>query len=150
MRTPLRVVTPALVLLVSLLAAWGIWRSFVPATPAPQRALELPPADTTGFGDDVVDRALALAGADSLQKTRWVDDIPDLELAALSEDRREVFLRIANGRSCTCGCGYTLAACRRWDTSCDVSGPRARALYDSVRAGRIRSAEGFRERPRAS
>ena len=100
-------------------------------------------------GEDVVARALRLAAIDTTKKKEWVDDIPDLELASLPAPARETFLRIANGRRCVCGCGYTLAACRRFDSTCDVSGPRARALFDSVRAGQLSDASGFRERPAA-
>jgi hypothetical protein len=99
-------------------------------------------------GEDVVARALRLAGIDSTKKKEWVDDIPDLELASLSPAARETFLRIANGRRCRCGCGFTLAGCRRFDSECEVSGPRAQALFDSVRTGRVASAEGFPERPK--
>ena len=52
--------------------------------------------------------------------------------------------------SATNGCGYTLAACRAFDSSCDVSAPRVQTLFDSVKAGRIRSAARIRERPSAS
>ena len=61
--------------------------------------------------------------------------------------RRGIFVRFANAERCTCGCGYTLAACRAFDSSCDVSAPRVQSLLDSVRAGRIRSAAGIRKRP---
>jgi len=98
-------------------------------------------------GEDVVARALRLAAIDTTKKKQWVDDIPDLELDTLSPAARNVFLRIANGRRCRCGCGFTLAGCRRFDSECDVSGPRAKALFDSVRAGLVTSAEGFPERP---
>ena len=98
-------------------------------------------------GEDVVARALRLAAIDTTKKKEWVEDIPDLDLASLSPGAREVFLRIANGRRCRCGCGFTLAGCRRFDSECDVSGPRAQALFDSVRTGKVASAEGFPERP---
>jgi|SRR5882672_1332044 len=98
-------------------------------------------------GDDVIARALRLASTDSTHKDQWVDEIPDLDLPALSPAARATFLRIANGRRCTCGCGYTLAGCRRFDAQCEYSGPRARALYDSVRAGAIARADGYPERP---
>ena len=100
-------------------------------------------------GEDAVARALRLAAIDTTRKRVWVDDVPDLDLAALAPAARETFLRIANGRACTCGCGFTLAGCRRFDSECEVSGPRAGALFDSVRAGRIRSAGDFPERPAA-
>ena len=93
------------------------------STGAPERADET-------VGEDLVGRALRLAAIDSTQKSEWVDDIPDLQLSAMSPVARGLFLRIANGRRCTCGCGFTLAGCRRFDSECELSGPRASALYD--------------------
>ena len=110
----------------------------------------LPPRMDADTGEDVIARALRLAAIDTTKKKAWVDDIPDLDLAALTGPERERFLRIANGRRCTCGCGFTLAGCRRFDSECETSGPRARALYDSVRAGQITSAQGFPERPKGA
>ena len=98
-------------------------------------------------GEDVVARALRLAAIDTTKKREWVDDIPDLDLAALTPGEREVFTRIANGRACTCGCGFTLAGCRRFDSECEFSGPRASALYDSVHAGKLPRADGYPARP---
>ncbi len=145
MRSSLRGLVVVLVLLAAVLAAWAMHSSF--DMPVRQSAPEaVAPAPDEG-GEDVVARALRLARIETDEKTRWVDELPDLDLAALTPASREVFLRLANGRSCSCGCGFTLAACRRFDDQCEVSGPRARALYDSVRTGRIRTAEGFRERP---
>jgi len=80
-------------------------------------------------------------------RVRWVDDVKGLEFADLDPRRREVFLRFANARSCTCGCGYTLAGCRAYDPTCEVSLPLAQALLDSVRSGAVSSARGLRERP---
>jgi len=102
-------------------------------------------------GDEVVDQALLqIPGADStFIKTRWMDVVPGPDIADFSDAQREVFLRHANARPCTCGCGYTLAACRSYDPTCPVSGPIVEALADSVRAGHIRSAEGLRTRPEA-
>jgi hypothetical protein len=104
-------------------------------------------AEPDGAGEDVVARALRLAAIDTTKKREWVDEIPDLDLAALTPAEREVFTRIANGRACTCGCGFTLAGCRRFDTECEYSGPRARALFDSVRAGQLARADGYPARP---
>jgi hypothetical protein len=143
MSRPLRIIAFLAVVAAALLASMAIRQSFSPT--AARRDAE-PPAEPAG---DVVARALDIARGDSTHKEQWVDEIPDLELASLSGPARETFLRIANGRRCVCGCGYTLAACRRFDSTCDVSGPRAKALFDSVRAGSIRDAGGFRERPAA-
>jgi hypothetical protein len=119
---------------------------FRPAEPPPPATGAPIPEDT---GDDsVIDQALRSAPVDSTAiKNAWVEEIPGVDLSDLSADRREVFVRLANAQRCTCGCGYTLAACRIYDSSCEVSMPRVVALLDSVRAGSIRSAAGVRERP---
>jgi len=144
MSRPLRILALVLALAAGVVAAVAIRHSFSPpeGRPAPG-----PSGAATEPGDEVVARALEIARGDSLPHDDWVDDIPDLDLAALAETERTAFLRIANGRRCDCGCGYTLAGCRRFDPTCDVSGPRARALYDSVRSGHRFPIEGFPEPP---
>jgi len=150
-RSPLRVLVVFGVLAVIVAAAWALRGSF--SLPVREResaaddAGASPPGMDADTGEDVVARALRLAAIDTTRKKKWVDDIPDLELASLTPEARETFLRIANGRRCDCGCGFTLAGCRRFDSECDKSGPRAQALFDSVRAGRITSADGFPEPP---
>ena len=151
MRSPLRLVVLVGLLAVIAVAAFALRGSFrmpVREHASPDDAGA--PATSEAVidsGEDVVARALRLAAIDTTKKKEWVDDIPDLELASLPAPARETFLRVANGRRCNCGCGFTLAGCRRFDSECEVSGPRARALFDSVRAGQLTSAEGFPERP---
>ncbi len=146
MRNPLRLLAILGVFGAAALAVIAIRGSFQ----QPVRRAEDRPAQVTEPSGDVVARALELAEPDTVRlKTAWVDDIHDLELAALAGPARETFLRIANGRACDCGCGYTLAGCRRYDTTCPASGPRAQALFDSVRTGRITRADGYRRRPPA-
>lgn len=99
------------------------------------------------LAEDSAARALRLAAVDSSQKTTWVDEIPGLDVSMLAPARREILIRHANAQSCTCGCGFTLAACRRYDADCDVSLPRVERLRDSVAAGWITSTAGLRERP---
>lgn len=154
MRHPLRLLALVGVALALVLAAFVMHGSFempvrgaAPVADAVEPAPAGPASTGADSGEDVVARALRLAAIDSTKKTAWVDDIPDLDLGALSAPARATFLRIANGRRCGCGCGFTLAGCRRFDSECEVSGPRALALYDSVRAGRIADAGGFPERP---
>jgi hypothetical protein len=109
-----------------------------------------PPPGDGSTPDAGLDPAGSGAGAapDSAEiKSRWVDEVPGFDLEDLSPARREIFVRFANAQRCTCGCGYTLAACRVYDSTCEVSTPRVQALLDSVRAGRIASASGIRERP---
>ncbi len=106
--------------------------------------------------EDSLARAQRLAGVDSTKKNAWVDEIPSADLSGLDPKRTEVFLRFANARRCTCGCGFTLAACRVYDPSCEVSGPLVAALLDSVSRGLVADTRGLRKRqesapgPRAS
>ncbi len=147
MRNPFRILALGGVCGAVVLAALVMRGSFrLPMRAEAPAAVAVPsPADPPD--EDVVRRALRLAAIDSTRKDVWVDDIPDLDLASLSVPARAIFLRVANGRRCGCGCGFTLAGCRRFDTECEVSGPRAQALFDSVRAGRAFRVEGFPERP---
>jgi hypothetical protein len=147
-RSPLRVLALFGVVAALAVAAFALRGTFrMPVREHESDAGAVPQAMDVDSGEDVVARALRLAAIDTTKKKAWVDDIPDLELASLPAPARETFLRIANGRHCDCGCGFTLAGCRRFDSECDKSGPRALALYDSVRAGQITSAEGFPGRP---
>jgi len=88
-----------------------------------------------------------LPGADSTKKNAWVEEIPGADLTGLDPVRAEIFLRFANARRCTCGCGFTLAACRQYDPSCEVSTPLAAALLDSVTRGEVADTRGLRPRP---
>jgi hypothetical protein len=114
-----------------------------PAPPLPP--LSETPADTS---EGVIAEALDQIPMDSTAfKRRWIDDVAELDLTVLTPERHEIFLRFANAESCTCGCGYTLAACRVNDPTCPYSLPRLAALLDSVRSGAVQSAAGLRERP---
>ena len=130
------------VLFAGLSAAW--WHSRPPRPPQPGR----PPDVNLDPSEGVIHDALRQAGADSAAiKMRWVDEVPGFDLVGLEPRRREIFVRFANAERCTCGCGYTLAACRAYDSSCEVSTPRVQALLDSVRTRRITSVAGIRKRP---
>jgi len=98
---------------------------------------------------DSIARALGEDESEA-EKSRWIEEVPGFDLSGWTAARRQVFLRHANTRRCTCGCGYTLAACRVYDSSCDKSLPKVEALRDSVARGLIASAEGLREPPGAS
>ncbi|HEY2955172.1 MAG TPA: hypothetical protein VGK89_07980 [Candidatus Eisenbacteria bacterium] len=125
-------------LIAGLAAAWWQWRPHPRPAPAPE--VNLDPAA------GMIHQAL---GEDSTAiKQRWVEEVPGFDLAGLDSARREIFVRFANAERCTCGCGYTLAACRAYDSTCEVSAPRVRTLFDSVQAGRItRVGAGIRRRP---
>lgn len=143
-----RVSWPALIAIAVLLGGLAVWLSYwkpvAPPEPAPPAAALEEPAD------DVVDRALALAGDSTAIKRRWVEGIGGVAMDDLDPARREIAIRFANARACTCGCGFTLAGCRAYDPTCEVSLPLAEALVDSVRAGTLRDTRGLRPRPAAS
>ncbi len=151
MRSPIRAVVLLSVLAAIVLAAVVMRRSFqMPVRAGAPAAGSVARGDEVAGSEEVVDRALRLAAIDTTRKAEWVDDIPDLELASLTAGQRALFLRIANGRRCVCGCGFTLAGCRRFDTECEVSGPRATALFDSVRSGQVTRADGYPAAPAAA
>ncbi len=137
------------------LAAWQ-WRGETGGNPgaggsvdaAPERAQTDAPIDEPE--EAAVEHALRLTPGYSARanKERWVEVIPGIDVADLTELQRDVFVHAANSRRCTCGCGYTLAGCRRFDPDCDVSLPRVEALLDSVRGGKLVDIEGLRPRPR--
>ena len=150
MRTSVRILIGVGAIAGVVLGAVVLHRSFgLPMREGPPVAgrVAAPVAAPDEAGEDVVARALRLAAIDTTKKRAWVDDIPDLDLAALTPAERELFTRIANGRACTCGCGFTLAGCRRFDSECEFSGPRASALYDSVHAGKLTRADTYPARP---
>ena len=113
-----------------------------PAPPEPETAVV-----EGAKGEDVVQRALRLAAIDSTKKGEWVDVVPGIDDSRLTARQRETFIRFANAERCTCGCGFTLAACRAFDSSCEVSLPRVKGLLDSVVAGLVEVPPGLRERP---
>jgi hypothetical protein len=98
--------------------------------PTPEGEADIP--------DDEVHRH---ALASDKEKSKWVAVVPEVDVSGLSQKQLEVFLSAANTQRCTCGCGYTLAGCRVYDSRVKGSGPRVAALLDSVRTGQIRSAE---------
>jgi len=141
----------AILATVALLAgiAAAVWSRRAAERPATAPQVPVADGDPTPEGEaDIPDDAVhrkALAG--DAEKSKWVAAIPQLDVSALSQQQLEVFLSAANTQRCTCGCGYTLAGCRVYDSSCEKSGPRVAALLDSVRAGQIRSAAGLRTAP---
>ncbi len=112
-----------------------------PVAKAPAAFVE--PAD----GESTVQRALRLAAIDSTKKNAWVNEVPGADMKSFSPQQRQVFIAYVNAERCTCGCGFTLGACRQYDSSCEVSLPRVRRLYDSVAAGQLTEARGVRLGP---
>lgn len=140
---PRIVVLVALVALAAGLAAW-----LNASRPRTAAVTPGPPGGMAEPDSGVIARALQSAEPDSfIYKHRWIDELNGFDLTMLDPAKRMLFLRYANSEMCTCGCGYTLAGCRQSDMDCDISGPHLTALLDSVRAGRIHSADGLRAVP---
>src|SRR5213594_1876317 len=100
-------------LIAGLGAAW--WFARPPRLAPPPQAVNAP---DTGLAmpDDAIHRGFRRGAVDSTAiKTRWVEEVPGVGVATLDPARREIFIRFANAEHCTCGCGYTLAACRVYD-----------------------------------
>jgi hypothetical protein len=92
--------------------------------------------------------ALIRAGLSPTNRRVWVDEVEGADVSRLNDRQRELFLRYANSEDCICG--YTLASCRAFNPTCPGSPPRVSALLDSVRSGRIKSADGLRMRPKTA
>jgi thiol-disulfide isomerase/thioredoxin len=63
-------------------------------------------------------------------------EIPGVDLAALSPNKRTEALQKLNAKSCTCGCDLTVAKCRVDDPSCGVSLPLARQIVQQIAEAR--------------
>lgn len=47
--------------------------------------------------------------------------LPGVDLSKLTDEQKKIALRRFNAETCTCGCKFTLAQCRIWDSACAVS-----------------------------
>jgi thiol-disulfide isomerase/thioredoxin len=48
-------------------------------------------------------------------------ELPGVDLSKLTPEQKKVALHRMNADTCSCGCGFTLAQCRIWDSACSVS-----------------------------
>jgi len=136
-----------LVVVAALTGGLGVWilQSRPPRPAAAPAVTVLPVADDTS--DAVIEQALGQVPVDSTElRNRWLDEVRFADVSGLTARQRDLFVRAANTRRCTCGCGFTLATCRAYDTTCPVSGGYVEALIDSVRAGQVRD-PALRARP---
>ncbi len=131
--------------LLALMAGVGLaLRPWPTRTATPLRHLDGRPTAPADTGDRGIGQALRQTEDD---KSRWVDDVPGVDVSGLDSVRLAIFVSHANARRCTCGCGYTLAGCRAYDPTCEKSLPFLTALRDSICAGRLTSAPDIRSRP---
>ncbi len=79
-----------------------------------------------------VDQSQGLSLANGAQAI----DIPGVDLASLSKDKRTEALTKLNSQSCTCGCDLTIARCRVDDPTCGISLPIARQIVQQIASAR--------------
>jgi hypothetical protein len=48
-------------------------------------------------------------------------ELPGVDLLKLTPEQKKIVLHRFNADTCTCGCKFTLAQCRIWDSACAVS-----------------------------
>lgn len=48
-------------------------------------------------------------------------ELPGVDLSKLNPEQKKIVLHRFNAGTCTCGCKFTLAQCRIWDSACAVS-----------------------------
>lgn len=60
-----------------------------------------------------------------LKHANRATELPGVDMSQLTAPQKTVALRRMNEETCTCGCTYTLAQCRIFDSACHISKERA-------------------------
>jgi len=60
-------------------------------------------------------------------------ELPGVDLSKLTAEQKNAALHRFNADSCTCGCEYTLAQCRIWDSACAVSRAATGKIVEEIR-----------------
>ena len=61
-------------------------------------------------------------------------ELPGVDLSKLTAEQKIVVLHRFNADTCTCGCKFTLAQCRIWDSACAVSKAATEKIVTEVAA----------------
>jgi thiol-disulfide isomerase/thioredoxin len=59
-------------------------------------------------------------------------ELPGVDLSKLTPEQRNAVLHRFNAQGCTCGCKFTLAQCRIWDSACAVSKAAAEKIIEET------------------
>ena len=70
-----------------------------------------------------------------LQNAAKATELPGVDFAGLTPEKKRAALKRMNAENCTCGCGLTVAECRVNDTECDVSKGLAAKIVKEVKQG---------------
>jgi thiol-disulfide isomerase/thioredoxin len=61
-------------------------------------------------------------------------ELPGVDLSKLTPEQKKIALHRFNADTCTCGCKFTLAQCRIWDSACAVSKAATEKIIAKVTA----------------
>jgi thiol-disulfide isomerase/thioredoxin len=61
-------------------------------------------------------------------------ELPGVDLSKLTPEQKKLVLHRFNADACTCGCKFTLAQCRIWDSACAVSKAATEKIIAEVSA----------------
>jgi thiol-disulfide isomerase/thioredoxin len=61
-------------------------------------------------------------------------ELPGVDLSKLTPEQKKAALHRFNADACTCGCKFTLAQCRIWDSACAVSKAATQKIIAEVSA----------------
>jgi cytochrome c biogenesis protein CcmG/thiol:disulfide interchange protein DsbE len=70
-----------------------------------------------------------------LQHANRASELPGVDMTRLAPAQKTVALHRMNEETCTCGCKYTLAQCRIYDSACHVSKERTGKIVAETAAG---------------
>ena len=62
-------------------------------------------------------------------------ELPGVDLSKLTPEQKKIVLHRFNADACTCGCKFTLAQCRIWDSACAVSKSATETIIADVSSG---------------
>lgn len=61
-------------------------------------------------------------------------ELPGVDLSKLTPEQKKLVLHRFNADTCTCGCKFTLAQCRIWDSACAISKAATEKIVAEVSA----------------
>jgi cytochrome c biogenesis protein CcmG/thiol:disulfide interchange protein DsbE len=70
-----------------------------------------------------------------LSHANRASELPGVDMTSLTPAQKTVALRRMNEETCTCGCKYTLAQCRIFDSACHVSKERTGKIVEESASG---------------
>jgi thiol-disulfide isomerase/thioredoxin len=76
-------------------------------------------------------------------------ELPGVDLSKLTPEQKKIALHRFNADTCTCGCKFTLAQCRIWDSACAVSKAATEKIIAKVSAAPIAPGDSAQPVPAA-